>query len=99
MRHILLTILIVLAVVFTMQNMYPIELVFVVWSIKTVAALAIILALVLGMLIGSLFVLPAVMRNKRAVKQSKKKVVELEGMLKEQSTAASVDTRSEMPKS
>ncbi|PKO51255.1 MAG: DUF1049 domain-containing protein, partial [Betaproteobacteria bacterium HGW-Betaproteobacteria-20] len=58
MRNTILTILIVLASIFTIQNMHPVELLFIVWSIKTVTALAIIIALVLGMLIGALLVLP-----------------------------------------
>lgn len=95
MRSIILTILIVLSAVFTLQNMHPVELVFVVWSIHTVTALAIIVALILGILIGSLLVLPAVMRSKRAVKQSKQQVSALESVLSQQQSAQKTDTESE----
>ncbi|OIQ99146.1 hypothetical protein GALL_188840 [mine drainage metagenome] len=88
MRNIILTALIVLAAVFAMQNMHPVELVFIVWSIQTVVALAIIVSLALGMLIGALLVLPAVMRNKRRVKQSVRHATELENSLKEQQSAS-----------
>ena len=84
MRNTILTILVVLALVFTVQNMHPVELVFIAWSVKTVSALAIIIALVLGMLIGALLVLPAVLRNKRATKHSKEYAADLENALKQQ---------------
>lgn len=99
MRNVTLTILIVLAAIFTLQNMHSVELTFIVWSTKTVVALAIILALILGMLIGALFVLPAVIRSKRATKQSKQHAAELENtLMQHKSNAASEDARSEMPK-
>ncbi|MDO9282393.1 MAG: LapA family protein [Methylotenera sp.] len=81
MRNIMLTILIVLATVFTIQNMHPIDLVFIVWSIKTVTAFAIAVALTLGVLIGALLVLPAVMRSKRIANQSKQQIATLEHAL------------------
>lgn len=84
MRNIILTILIVLATVFTIQNMHPVDLVFIVWSIKTVTAFAIAVALTLGVLIGALLVLPAVMRNKRIANQSKQQISALEHALNQQ---------------
>ncbi len=84
MRNIILTVLIVLSVVFAMQNMHPVELVFIVWSVHTVTALAIIVALILGILIGLLLALPAVIRNKRAAKHSKQQVSALESALSHQ---------------
>jgi len=92
MRSIILTILIVLAAVFAAQNMHDVELVFIVWSIKTVSAFAIIIALILGMLIGALFALPAVMRNKRVVNQSKKQISELEHVISQQKIPTPVAT-------
>lgn len=92
MRSIILTILIVLAAVFAVQNMDSVELKFIIWSVKTVSALAIIIALILGMLIGALFVLPAVMRNKRVVKQSKKQISELETAINQQKPPTQVTT-------
>lgn len=96
MRNIVLTILIVLATVFTLQNMHAVELVFVVWHINTVVALAILVALILGILIGALLVLPAVIRNKRASKQSRLHAEELETRMKhEQATTPTEDTFSD----
>lgn len=92
MRSIILTILIVLAAVFAAQNMHQVELVFIIWSVKTVSALAIIIALILGMLIGALFALPAVMRNKRVAKQSKQQISALENALNQHTPPASTET-------
>lgn len=99
MRNILLTLLVVLAAIFTMQNMQSVDLTFIVWSVKTFVALAIIIALVLGILIGALLVLPTVMRSKRATNQSKLHATELENtLLQHKSDAASKDPNSVMPK-
>lgn len=99
MRNTILTILVVLASVFTIQNMHPVELIFIVWSVKTVTALAIIIALVLGMLIGALLVLPAVLRNKRATKHSKQYATDLENALKHQpASTPSEESISDLPK-
>lgn len=84
MRNIMLTILIVLATVFTIQNMHPIDLVFIVWSIKTLTAFAIAVSLTLGVLIGTLLMLPAVMRNKRITNESKQQITALEHALNQQ---------------
>lgn len=99
MRNIVLTLLIVLAAIFTLQNMHSVDLTFIVWTTKTVVALAIMLALVFGMLIGALLVLPTVIRSKRATKQSKQHAAELENTLTQhKSNAAPEDSRSEMPR-
>lgn len=97
MRNTILTILIVLASIFTIQNMHPVELLFIVWSIKTVTALAIIIALVLGMLIGALLVLPTVFRNKRATKQSMRYAAGLENALKQQPSSATTEESTSIP--
>ncbi|MDI1299541.1 lipopolysaccharide assembly protein LapA domain-containing protein [Methylotenera sp.] len=86
MRNIILTILTVLATIFTFQNMHPVELIFITWSVQTVSALAIIISLILGILIGALLVLPTVLRSKRATKQSKKYASDLENTMKQQPT-------------
>lgn len=89
MRKVILTTLIVLAIVFTLQNMHPVMLTFIVWSVSTVAALSIILALILGIMIGFLLALPSVIRNKQASKKSMRHAEELEATLKQQSTETS----------
>ncbi len=88
MRNIALTILIVLAVVFGIQNMHPVDLVFLVWSIKTVTALAIVVALIIGILIGLLLSLPALLRSRGVAKESKRHATELESVLRSQHVAA-----------
>lgn len=88
MRNIALTILIVLAVVFGIQNMHPVDLVFLVWSIKTVTALAIVVALIIGILIGLLLSLPALLRSRGGARESKRQAMELEAKLKTQQVAA-----------
>jgi uncharacterized integral membrane protein len=99
MRNIILTILVVLASIFTVQNMNPVELIFITWSVKTVSALAIIISLALGMLIGALLVLPAVLRNKRATKHSKEYAADLENALKQQPVSAPIEqSTTELPK-
>lgn len=99
MRNIVLTILIVLAAIFILQNMHSVDLTFIVWSIKTVVALAIILALILGILIGALLVLPTVIRSKRAIKQSRHHAAELENtLMQNQSNTAQEESKSEMPR-
>lgn len=99
MRNIVLTLLIVLAAIFTLQNMHSVDLTFIIWSTKTVVAFAIILALVLGMIIGALLALPAVMRSKRATKQSKQHAAELENtLMRHKSNTVPEDSRSEMPR-
>ncbi len=100
MRNTVLTMLIVLATVFTIQNMHPVDLLFIVWSVHTVTALAIIIALVLGMLIGALLVLPTIIRTKRVSKESRKYAADLENALKQQSTSTPTeDNSSNLPKS
>lgn len=94
MRKIILTTLIVLAIVFTLQNMHPVMLTFIVWSVSTVAALSIILALILGIMIGVLLALPSVIRNKQASKKSMRHAEELEAVMKQQSTEISQPTSS-----
>lgn len=89
MRKVILTTLIVLAIVFTLQNMHPVMLTFIVWSVSTVAALSIILALTLGIMIGFLLALPSVIRNKQASKKSIRHAEELEAAIKQQSTEIS----------
>lgn len=86
MRKIALTVLIVLAIVFTLQNMHPVMLTFIVWSVSTVAALSIILALMLGIVIGFLLALPSVIRNKQASKKSLRHAKELESVIKQQTS-------------
>ena len=99
MRNIVLSVLIVLAAIFTLQNMYSVDLTFIVWSVRTVVALAIIIALVLGMLIGLLLALPTMIRSKRATKQSKQHAAELQNELTQhKSDAIKHDSRAEPPK-
>lgn len=53
MRNVLLAILAVLAVVFGLQNIHPVSLTFVVWTLDIALAWALLGALVLGLLLGT----------------------------------------------
>lgn len=78
MRNVVLTILIVLALVFGMQNTTVVTLNFVVWHVDAMVAIAIIVALALGVLIGILLLLPWGLRARRDAKGSRRRVGELE---------------------
>ena len=53
MRNVLLAILAVLAAVFGLQNIHPVSLTFVVWTLDIALAWALLGALVLGLLLGA----------------------------------------------
>ena len=99
MRNIVLTLLIVLAAIFVIQNMHSVDLTFIVWSVRTVVSLAVMIALTLGIFIGILLTLPAVIRSKRTTKQSKQHAAELQNELTQhKSDAMKHDSRAEPPK-
>ncbi|KAA3653410.1 MAG: LapA family protein [Proteobacteria bacterium] len=65
MRNVLLTVSVVLAAVFMLQNFHSIELSFVVWHFQTTVAMALLWAVVLGGVIGVLAMLPWTLRTRR----------------------------------
>lgn len=69
MRNVLLTVSVVLAAVFMLQNFHSIELSFVVWRIQTSVAMALLWAVALGGLIGVLAMLPWTLRTRREARQ------------------------------
>ena len=79
MRNVLLAILAVLAVVFGLQNIHPVSLTFVVWTLDIALAWALLGALVLGLLLGTALMLPARMRATREARSANQRISELEG--------------------
>ena len=78
MRNVLLAILAVLAAVFGLQNIHPVSLTFVVWTLDIALAWALLGALVLGLLLGAALMFPARMRATRAARSANQRVSELE---------------------
>ena len=78
MRNVLLAILAVLAVVFGLQNIHPVSLTFVVWTLDIALAWALLGALVLGLLLGTALMLPARMRATREARSADQRISELE---------------------
>ena len=78
MRNVLLAILAVLAAVFGLQNIHPVSLTFVVWTLDIALAWALLGVFVLGLLIGALLMLPARMRATREARSANQRVSELE---------------------
>ena len=78
MRNVLLAILAVLAVVFGLQNIHPVSLTFVVWTLDIALAWALLGALVLGLLLGAALMLPARMRATREARSANQRISELE---------------------
>ena len=78
MRNVLLAILAVLAVVFGLQNIHPVSLTFVVWTLDIALAWALLGALVLGLLLGTALMLPARMRATREARSANQRISELE---------------------
>lgn len=71
MRNVLLTVSVVLAAVFALQNVHSVELSFIVWQIQTSVAMALLGALLLGAVIGVLSMLPTTLRARRAAHQAR----------------------------
>ena len=70
MRNVLLAILAVLAAVFGLQNIHPVSLTFVVWTLDIALAWA---------LLGAALMLPARMRATREARSANQRISELEG--------------------
>jgi len=87
MRNVLLAILAVLAAVFGLQNIHPVSLTFVVWTVDITLAWALLGAFVLGLLIGTLLMLPARIRATREARNANRRVSELERYPAAQSAA------------
>ena len=69
MRNVLLAVSLVLAAVFALQNFHTVELSFVIWRFESTLSVALLLALVLGVLIGALAMLPWTLRTRKEVRQ------------------------------
>ena len=67
-----------LAVVFGLQNIHPVSLTFVVWTLDITLAWALLGAFVLGLLIGALLMLPARIRATREARGANLRISELE---------------------
>lgn len=78
MRNVLLAILTVLAAVFGLQNIHPVSLTFIVWTFDIALAWVLLAAFVLGLLIGTLLMLPARIRAGREARSANRRVAELE---------------------
>lgn len=79
MRNTLLAILVVLAVVFGLQNIHPVSLTFVVWQTDTALTYALLGAFVLGLAVGVLLVLPWGFRARRAARSASRQLALEEG--------------------
>ncbi len=78
MRNVLLAILTVLAAVFGLQNIHPVSLTFIVWTFDIALAWVLLAAFVLGLLIGTLLMLPSRIRARREARSANRRVAELE---------------------
>ncbi len=78
MRNVLLAILTVLAAVFGLQNIHPVSLTFIVWSFDIALAWVLLAAFVLGLLIGTLLMLPSRIRAGREARSANRRLAELE---------------------
>lgn len=81
MLRILVPVLVVLAVVFALQNMAPVSLTFIVWQFQSPLAFVLLGAVGAGLLIAALAFMPSVVRGKFAISASKKHVSDLEQKL------------------
>ena len=67
-----------LAIVFTLQNMAPVTVVFLIWTFKGSLALVLFLALAAGAMICVFASLPTLIKGKWTIAGQKKKLVQLE---------------------
>ncbi len=73
----------ILAVVFAVQNVVTVPLQFLVWKYESPLAVLLMLSVLLGVLISTLFSLPALTRSKLEIRNQRKKLAELESGLNE----------------
>ncbi len=72
-----------LAIVFTLQNMAPVTVVFLIWTFHGSLALVLFLALAAGAMICFFASLPQLIKRKWMIADQKKKLVQLEDSLEE----------------
>jgi uncharacterized integral membrane protein len=78
MRAAFVTGLLILAAVFGLQNVGSIQLSFIVWQVETRLVVALAIALLLGLSVGALLVLPWGVRAKKAAKGAGRELARLE---------------------
>lgn len=78
MRQTIVISLLLLAVAFSLLNVEPLTIEFLFWRIETLVAVAVIVALTIGLVVGALLMLPWGLRERRALRQAEQRLAELE---------------------
>ena len=80
MRQLITAIIIALAaVVFALQNAHPIQIKFAIWNLPQASlALVLLITLILGILVGLLFMTSSIYSRNKHISSLKKRVTELE---------------------
>lgn len=78
MRQTIVISLLLLAVAFSLLNVEPLTIEFLFWRVETLVAVAVIVALTIGLVVGALLMLPWGLRERRAHRQAEQRLAELE---------------------
>lgn len=78
MRQTIIISLLVLAVAFSLLNVEPLTIELLFWRIDTLVAVAVIVALALGIVVGAVLMLPWGLRARRALGEARRQLAELE---------------------
>lgn len=78
MSKVLMTVLVMVVIVFALQNTTPVALTFIAWRFEASLVIVLAAAVVIGASIGMLALLPTLVRRRRAIVAGKRKIAELE---------------------
>ena len=92
MRKIIITILLVFAVFFVLQNTQDVSITFISWSLNFPLALIIGIALGVGLCIGLLLLLPRVVRQKMKISDNHRQITTLMNKMDAQKSSESQPT-------
>jgi uncharacterized integral membrane protein len=78
MRQTIVISLLVLAVAFSLLNVEPLTIELLFWRVDTVVAVAVIVALAIGIVVGAVLMLPWGLRARRALAEARRQLAGLE---------------------
>jgi lipopolysaccharide assembly protein A len=78
MRQTVVITLLLLAVAFSLLNVAPLTIDFLIWRAETLVAVAVIGALTIGLIVGALLMLPWGLREHKALKLARQRIAALE---------------------
>lgn len=78
MRQTIVISLLVLAVAFSLLNVEPLTIELLFWRVQTLVAVAVIVALAIGIVVGAVLMLPWGMRTRRALVEARRQLAGLE---------------------